>query len=86
MLLSLSIQDLKMGSDSKGGSKVGFGMQWSQVRVCESVHADLLKASRRGAAISLAVATGKAYLLRMLSGGVGGGGVTVAMATPSNRG
>lgn len=56
--------------------------------MCESVHADLLKASRRGAAISLAVATGKAYLLRMLSGGVGGGGggVTVAMATPSNRG
>lgn len=48
MLLSLSFQVLKMGSDSKGGSKVGFGMQGSQVRVCESVHADLLKASRRG--------------------------------------
>lgn len=56
-----------MGSDSKGGCKVGFEMD---VRVCESVHADLSKVSRRGD--QSGCGDWKAYLLRMLSGGVGG--------------
>lgn len=85
--MALSLQVQKVGSGSKGGSKVGLGMEvgGKSVRIgprrfIESVSARCGDQFGCGDWKSLS----SANVIRGC--GWGWGGVTVAMATPSNRG